>query len=375
VTAPQVSGPRILGAAGPCSGPTLICVAGLHGNEPAGVLALRSMFSGQVLEGVELKGRLLAFAGNLGALETGQRYGDEDLNRTWSESRMTALREGQSAATAEEREMLELDRELLRALDPPRGDSYLLDLHTTSGPGPSFVVVEDDLANRAFALHFPVPVVLGLEEEVEGTLSQYLSRRGVVAIALESGQHEDPASVDRAEAAVWIAMEASGLIDRDLRQTRAARTLFAAEGAQLPRIVEVRYRHDLGAADQFQMNPGFVSFQPVEAGQLLAESNGRPVEAPRDGHILMPLYQRQGNDGFFIVRSVNRIWLAISRLLRASRGDRLVHLLPGVTRDRDDPDRYQVDRQIARWWSLEIFHLLGFRRQGRIGRSLTMVRR
>ncbi|NIP82429.1 MAG: aspartoacylase, partial [Gemmatimonadetes bacterium] len=81
----------------------------------------------------------------------------------------------------------------------------------------------------------------------------------------------------------------------------------------------------------FIMDPGYTSFQQVEAGQRLGHwGDGRPVVAPEGGRLLMPLYQEQGDDGFFLTRDVRRFWLAVSTLLRRIGVDRIAPLLPGV---------------------------------------------
>jgi hypothetical protein len=46
-----------------------------------------------------------------------------------------------------------------------------------------------------------------------------------------------------------------------------------------------------------------------------------------------------------------------------------------VRRDPARPGAYLVDRRVARWFALEIFHLLGYRRHGRVGRRLSVSRR
>ena len=51
------------------------------------------------------------------------------------------------------------------------------------------------------------------------------------------------------------------------------------------------------------MKPGFKNFQAVTKGELLARYDDQDVKAEADGMILMPLYQAQGNDGFFIVKT------------------------------------------------------------------------
>ena len=64
------------------------------------------------------------------------------------------------------------------------------------------------------------------------------------------------------------------------------------------------------------MEPGFRNFDPVRRAQILATDRDGEITAPESGLIMMPLYQKQGNDGFFIVRPVARFWLWLSALLR-----------------------------------------------------------
>ena len=76
----------------------------------------------------------------------------------------------------------------------------------------------------------------------------------------------------------------------------------------------------------------------------------------------MPLYQKQGDDGFFIVRPVASIWLRISEILRQLNLADYINLLPGIRRDPEHKEVVQIDTKIARFFPLQIFHLLGFRR-------------
>ena len=99
------------------------------------------------------------------------------------------------------------------------------------------------------------------------------------------------------------------------------------------------------------------------------------MKAPEDGYLLMPLYQKQGDDGFFVVQRVRAVWLWLSAILRYARAGRFAHWLPGVARVADEAHRVRVNRRVARWYSLQILHLLGFRRLGEEGPLLTMERR
>jgi succinylglutamate desuccinylase len=91
--------------------------------------------------------------------------------------------------------------------------------------------------------------------------------------------------------------------------------------------------------------------------------------------MLMPLYQAQGDDGYFLVRDVRPFWLRLSGAMRRRRLERWLHLLPGVRRHPDRPGSFVVDRRVARWYALEVFHLLGFRRLSDTGRELSVSRR
>jgi len=369
---------RVLGRfRGSAPGPTLICVAALHGNEPCGVGALRRIFRTLGSGEIDLRGEIVGLTGNRKALAEGRRFLTRDLNRLWTEDEAQRIEaSGPPFDAAEDEELYELSRHLEEAFQAARGAVFLLDLHSTSGPGPAFAVLDDTLENRAFAMELPVPVVLGIEEELDGTLTSYLLTRGAVTAGFECGQHDDPASVDRGEAAVWVALEASGVLPRRSRpEVESARRLLAASTPGLPRVVETLYRHPIPAGEPFRTEPGFVSFQPIRARQTVGWDRVGPVRAPRGGRILMPLYQPQGNDGFFIVRDVRTFWLRLSAAARRLGMERIVHWLPGVRCKPGEEDVFVVDRRVARWYALELLHLLGFRRHGQAGRYVEVSRR
>jgi succinylglutamate desuccinylase len=369
--------PRVVGEFGAGNGgPVLIVVSGVHGNEPAGVLA--SLGVSRLLAGLEdrLQGRVHFVAANLGALQRGVRYVDLDLNRAWTRERIGSLRSGSGRAKAEDVEQAEL-LELIEGWvrDAP-GRVYLLDIHTTSGPGAAFCTVADILENREIALSVPVPLVLGLEELVEGTLHDWVGELGVVTLAFEAGQHDEPDAVTRARAAIWLAMEATGVLPAGTTEEAArAHDYLLREHAHLPRVVEMRYRHPVSPDDRFRMASGYRNFQPVRKGEVLAEDVDGAVVSPESARVLMPLYQAQGNDGFFVVREFNPFWLRVSSVLRNAGADRVVHWLPGIHRHPRDPDALVVNRRVARWYALQILHLLGFRRVVDVGAQLVVHRR
>lgn len=371
-------GQRLLGCVrGPRPGPTLVCIGALHGNEGAGVRALEIILEALRPRAEALAGEFVALVGNTRALARGRRYLERDLNRAWTEARLAELRRsGPQAWGPEDREQMELLEAIEAATSRARGAVYVLDLHTTSGAGGTFTTFGDTLPNRDFAAHIPVPMILGLEELVDGTLLAFLGHRGLVAVVFESGQHAEPEAVDRAVAGIWIAVGAAGLLpSAQLPEASEGWKRLHREARTLPRALEMKYRHPVAEEDAFVMEPGFSNFQPVEAGEMVARSAAGPIQVSESARVLMPLYQEQGEDGFFLVREFSPFWLWASSALRRLRVDRIAHWLPGVRRLPEGRDGVVVNKRVARWGAVQIFHLLGFRREVDRGHVLVMERR
>ncbi|MHC4134273.1 MAG: M14 family metallopeptidase [Planctomycetota bacterium] len=322
-------------------GPTIVVCGGLHGNEPAGALAARRVLERLERERPPLRGELLAVAGNLAALAAGRRYLAVDLNRVWQPDHLHSVRNG-GPRNPEEEEL----RALLEVFDGLNEDGplILLDLHTTSGESPPFTITSDTLRNRRIAFALPPTVILGLEETVDGTLLEYVTERGHTAVVVEAGQHDAPASVAIHEAVIWMGLTTAGaLTPREVRDFAAHRARLHDASRDLPRVVELRHCHPVDENDGFRMEPGYRGLQPVAQGELLGRDRRGEVRAPQRGRIVLPLYQELGDDGFFLVRRVSRVWLGLSAL--------------------------------ARWLVVGIFHLFGFRRRRPEGDHLVFSRR
>lgn len=356
---------RIIGAyRGSTAGPLLVCIGGLHGNEPSGVLALKRMF--RVLEerAPELRGEVVGLAGNLRALREGKRFLQRDLNRGWSRRSVDAARDTDEAADPESVEQTELLSALREILARATGQVYVVDLHTTSAESAPFLTLGDTLRNRAFARRIPLPLVLGIEEQIDGAMLEYLNSHGAITVGIEAGRHDAASSVDRHVWALWSAMLACGnLRTEDLPDVVQVGDQLRQAWQGLSPVFEVRYRKPVEVGDGFVMRPGYRNFQLVTEGEVLAHDHEGPILAPESGQLFLPLYQEQGDDGFFVVRPVSPFWLRVSAGLRRMRVDRIAHFLPGVHRRRERPGRLYADRKVARWYTVEIFHLLGFRRR------------
>jgi succinylglutamate desuccinylase len=76
---------------------------------------------------------------------------------------------------------------------------------------------------------------------------------------------------------------------------------LADAAKDLPKLTQFIYKHTLLPNDEFEMLPGFKNFDKIVKGEQLAKDKNGPIYAESDGYILMPLYQKQGEDGFFII--------------------------------------------------------------------------
>lgn len=285
---------------GQATGATLIAVAAIHGNEQAGIHASKRVLDklGARMTG----GELVVLAGNVGAIRENRRFRTRDLNRMWTESIVSSI-EKRGAGETEDGEVLELLLAIRAAVARARGPVYLVDLHTTSAAGVPFALFGDTTpAQRAFAGAFPLPVIMGLEEQLVGVLSAYFRAHGCTTIAVEGGQHDDPATVDNLEAVLLVAAEAAGLVTEHFID---AHELLSNKRADLPRLMQVISRHAIKPEDAFEMMPGFRNLDYARTEQLLARDRAGEIRAKSDGLVILPLYQGQGDDGFFWGREVD----------------------------------------------------------------------
>ncbi len=293
---------RIVGTA---PGATSIIVAGMHGNEPAGLQAARRVLDRLRATSVALRGELLVLAGNVAALRRGVRYQRKDLNRVWSTAQVAAVRAlPEHARDEEDREQLGLLAAIEAARARARGPIHLADCHTSSATGVPFVIFGDTPTQRRFVLSLRIPILLGLEEQVSGVLSQHYTEHGLVTYAVEGGGHEDPRSVDALEAVMWQTLATTEQIDAALPEVARAAALLEERRGGLPRVIEVVSRRAIVPEDRFVMEPGFRNIDHAREGQLLARDVRGEIRAPHDGLVVMPLYQGLGSDGYFWGRAL-----------------------------------------------------------------------
>ena len=286
----------------------------IHGNEPAGTLALEELFSMLKKEPQKnpdfiFRGKLIGIRGNLRAIKNNQRFIKKDLNRQWTKeniSRVTSTSlETLDSEDQELRELITYINSEIESYQPK--EIILLDLHTTTAYGGIFTIVTDDPKSVSIGLSMHAPVIKGLLNGISGTSLHYFNTANfgipTTAVCFESGQHREPLAITRAVSALVSFLRAVGSVKPEDVEHRHD-LLLKTHAKNLPAFSELVKVHSINPGDKFIMQPGFTNFQKIKKGTLLATDKSGNILAPCDGMILMPLYQPQGDDGFFIIKEI-----------------------------------------------------------------------
>lgn len=279
------------------SGPRLIVLGAVHGNETCGTRAIERVLA--ELDGGSLRierGVLtLVPVTNPLAYAQGERRGQRNLNRRLLPTDAPS----------------EFEDRIANVLCPwLAAHDVLLDLHSFNSPGRPFVMrgpvdnrdALEPFAHAAaegrFAAHLgPTRIVegwmaaytqgaarrreRGLLEDADpsygiGT-TEYMRSQGGYGVTLECGQHADPAAPDVGWRAIHQAIALLGLADAPLAAPPAE-----FERLRLTEVVDRQH-----AADRFERP--WRSFDAVHAGEHVGERHdGAPVIASADGHIVFP---------------------------------------------------------------------------------------
>src|SRR5690606_21737944 len=171
--------------------------------------------------------------------------------------------------------------------------------------GGLFTICTDDPESIRIALELHAPVIKGMLYGIEGTTLHYFNNenflRETVSVSFESGQHDDALSVNRAIAALINCMRTIGCVEAGHVENRHD-SLLIEYSKGLPQVAQLVVTKRIKPEDEFRMMPNFRNFQKVKKGELLATDKSGEIYAPEDALILMPLYQQQGDDGFFLVK-------------------------------------------------------------------------
>jgi len=285
-------------------GNTILLIGGMHGNEPLGVLAIKNVLDQIQEKQIATKGRILALVGNMEATRITQRYLYKDLNRVWTRENIDALHYDKlDLRHTEYLEMKDLYHNLQDLINTLKQELFVVDLHTTSAATIPFIVSNKLDKCKDFCSKFPMPYISGLTGFLDGTFLSYVNELGHVGLAYEAGQHKSELSYTRFESFIWLSLVyADVLVEIEESFVRFHEQALIEELTTRTNSFKIVSRYKIQEGEEFVMEPGFVNFQRIHQGDILAHNKHGQIMSPYDGFIFMPLYQAKGDDGFFIIK-------------------------------------------------------------------------
>lgn len=275
-------------------GPLVIVVAALHGNEWVGINALKQI-SQHLTECDQWQGKLVGIVGNRAAASKKQRFIDADLNRLFLPERLE-----QQTSSSEWREAHELITTINEQIAsyPEATAVHLFDMHSMSGGGVPFTCFPMGEANAKLAKRLPLPAIADLVEILPGTLSAYFSGKVDTSVVVECGQHEAQETMDIGAYILGFYLSLTGNVAEPLLSDVPA-SLGCVDPIR-DVFTRVTYRHAITSACQFKMNPGYANLQAIALDEALACDKNGVIRSQYNGRMVLPCYQPQGDDGFFI---------------------------------------------------------------------------
>ncbi len=278
-----------------------IIICGIHGNELAGVRAIQNVMSFIRDNNVPIKGNITALNGNIEAIKKEVRFVDKDLNRLWTEDYISRKKSYENIH--EIKELKELNSEIENICSGDYKNCVILDFHSFTADSGIFAIPADNEKSVELAKVFQVQFVEKLTSNLKETLIQYFAFKGATAVVFEGGQHFAKDTQKNIEAGAYLALTYLGAINKDyIPNYEYYKKMLQTKALDLPKHFKLSYIHRIKNGNIFKMNPGYVNFQRIKKGEVLATENGKNICSQFDGTMLMPLYQKQGTNGFYIIQ-------------------------------------------------------------------------
>jgi len=271
---------KIIQLTGKKKGLTSIILAGVHGNEKCGVIALKKILPNLKIE----KGRVFVGFGNPRALKTNKRFTEANLNRMFKKNSLLSKKEKESY----EYKRAQFLKKYLRKADA------LLDLHaTTTTNSKPFVICEKN--SKKIVKYLPVRLVVSGFNKVEpGGTDYYLNNLGKIGICVECGYNQDPKSVKVAQKNILAFLKARGHLVNNLQPKKQKHIRM--------------YSLYLTKTNNFTLAKSFVNFEKITKGQLVGLDGTKKVRAKKNSIILFACNRKKSNEEAFLLGKKERAW-------------------------------------------------------------------
>ncbi len=289
----------------PSKKPALIVVGGMHGNETSGINAIENIIDEIKNIKEYINGSIYFLKGNISAIENGERFIDKDLNRLWTSEYINS----NSDKIADIKELNSLHELIFNDIcNGNFKNCIFLDLHTFSANSGIFCIPASNQKSLDLAASFRIPFIEKLADSLPGTALSYFGNKGMTSIVVEGGTHGSKQAVENLEAAIWHILGYIGFVAKKNKSVIEAEKKLESLGKNYPYHLELSYRHQLENSSVFKMKEGYHNFKKIKKEEVLAVEHNKTIKSPNSGYMLMPLYQKKGSDGFFIVEEIKDVY-------------------------------------------------------------------
>lgn len=283
----------------------IIVLGGIHGNEYSGLNAINNVLNLLKNNDILKKGSIYFLKGNISALQKNERFISKDLNRLWTDEIINT----EQTEIDDIKELKNLHSLIVDDICKGNFENCIfLDLHTFSAKSGIFCIPSTNKKSLDLAASFGIPFIEKLADNLTGTSLIYFGNKGMASIAIEGGTHNSKEADSNLEAGILHVLAYFGFIDENLAKVKYSRKKLKKLGNHYPYHLELLYSHHLKDSDVFEMKKGFKNFVHVDKEEELAIENNKTIKSLDSGFMLMPLYQKKGSDGFFIVKEIKNVY-------------------------------------------------------------------
>jgi predicted deacylase len=251
------------------SGPKIVILAGVHGNELPGIIALKEFIASSPKL---LKGKVTCIFANPHAIEKNIRFVETNLNRCFSKRN--------SDNTYEDN----LARELMFYLD---NADICLDLHASYTQNTEPMIICQPNAYPYIQSLLPRHVCHWFLSNPTLATDQYMFSQGKVGICVECGYLDDIEGVSIAENAIQSILEHLGVLTQSSKLVIVPKTYYRAKYCYITKTNLVLQKQ-------------FPDFYSLSKGEVIGTDGGIIVRAEEDGYLLFARDRVRSNEEAFV---------------------------------------------------------------------------
>lgn len=255
-------------------GKTVAIFSGVHGNEKAGVEAIK-----KVIKKIEIiSGKVYFVFANPHAINKNVRYVEKNLNRCFLKNNKGKTLEDKIAVN------------LMKILDE---SDLLLDLHASNTPQSTpFIICEKNGYDIAEKLDFEI-ISSGWDKFEPGATDGYMLNSGKIGICLECGFADDmDKGIKIAEKSIFQFLKHTKSINGVIGYTKRKRKFI--------NVIKMKKKK----TEDFAFTKKFSDFEILKEGEVFAYDGALEYKAGKNECIIFPNLNKKVGEEFFLIGKI-----------------------------------------------------------------------